>query len=178
MFADIEGVEPTLVIVSRGGSVTYAGPATGFLASLAAKQLSAAGQAGSMASTKPAPRQPTPAAVTPASSAPAPVSRISTPTAIARTASQPPAVQEPITAENDPDILNPDHFQAARLLEAAKQFIKMGRYTTYKRGIDMCREILQDYDHTPYADQARKQLQLVPERYRTIYKVTNEEMGL
>lgn len=185
MFADIEGIEPTLLVVSRGGAVTYAGPATGFLASLAAKQLSAAGPGGLMAL---AARQSTTAAVAPASSAPAvssPVSRISPPPAIARVASRPaptptpaPAPQEPITAENDPDIMDPDHFQAARLLEGAKQFIKMGRYTTYKRGIDMCRDILRDYGDTPYADQARKQLQLVPERYRTIYKVTNEEMGL
>ena len=68
--------------------------------------------------------------------------------------------------------------QAEKVLEYARGFLKTGRFTGYKKGIDMCRDVLRDYPDTKYANQARDLLKTVPERYRKRYNVTDEEMGL
>jgi len=49
---------------------------------------------------------------------------------------------------------------------------------SYKRGVDMCREVLRDYPNTIYADQARQELRKVPENKRATYNITDAELGL
>lgn len=56
--------------------------------------------------------------------------------------------------------------QAEKLLENAKAFVKMGRYTSYKKGIDLCRNVIDGYPNTKYEQQAKSLLETVPERYR------------
>ena len=68
--------------------------------------------------------------------------------------------------------------QAEKEIEYARGFLKTGRFTGYKKGIDLCRDVLRDYPDTKYADQARDLLKTVPERYQKRYNVTDEEMGL
>ena len=48
---------------------------------------------------------------------------------------------------------------------------------SYKRGVEMCREIIRDYPNTKYAEEARHLLRQVPERQRTLYKITDAELG-
>ncbi len=52
------------------------------------------------------------------------------------------------------------------------------RVQSYKRGVDMCREIMRDYPGTIYAEEARMLLRQVPENRRSTYNITNEELGL
>ena len=73
-----------------------------------------------------------------------------------------------------------DQVQAHRLFEMALAQRKMARLpgVTYKLMIDYCREIIQRYPNTPEAPKARRMLREVPEQYRKIYNITDEEMGL
>ena len=70
---------------------------------------------------------------------------------------------------------------AEKKIQAIRDFfIKAPRTQalTYKNGIDMCREVMQDYPGTQYADEARQLLRQVPEHKRATYNITNEELGL
>jgi hypothetical protein len=69
-------------------------------------------------------------------------------------------------------------YQAGKDLSYAKQYIDMGKYTTYKKGVDMCRNIMRKYPDTKYAEEARKLLRKVPERHKERYNITDEETGL
>ena len=73
-----------------------------------------------------------------------------------------------------------DQVQAQRLFEMALAQRKMARLpgVTYKLMVDYCREIIQRYPNSPEAPKARRMLSEVPERYREIYNITDEEMGL
>ena len=77
------------------------------------------------------------------------------------------------------DEFNP---QAETLLEHARAFFKISNRMiaarSYSRPIEMCRQIIQDYPDTKYADEARLLLRQVPERYHKRYKMTDEELGL
>ena len=77
------------------------------------------------------------------------------------------------------DEFNP---QAETLLEHARGFFKISNTMiasrSYRRPIDMCRRIIQDYPDTKYADEARLLMRQVPERYHRRYKITDEELGL
>ncbi len=74
-----------------------------------------------------------------------------------------------------------EEYRAQKLIETAKGFMKsgytMGQFTGYRRGIDMCREVLQKWPNSKYADQARQLLNKIPERYHKRYKITPEELG-
>jgi len=73
-----------------------------------------------------------------------------------------------------------DQVQAQRLFEMALAQRKMARLpgVTYKLMVDYCREIIQKYPNSPEAPKTRRMLREVPERYREIYNITDEEMGL
>lgn len=73
-----------------------------------------------------------------------------------------------------------DQVQAQRLFEMALAQRKMARLpgVTYKLMVDYCREIIQRYPNSPEAPKAQRMLREVPERYREIYNITDEEMGL
>ena len=47
-----------------------------------------------------------------------------------------------------------------------------------KLNVDYCREIIEKYPDSSYAPRARRMLRDIPRRYRKLYKITDEEMGL
>ena len=74
-----------------------------------------------------------------------------------------------------------EDFQAQKLLTYAQGlFIPAGRqkFLTSKMGVDLCRQIINEYPNTTYADEARKLLRTVPPNEQKRYNITNEEMGL
>ena len=71
--------------------------------------------------------------------------------------------------------------QAEKLFEMVMFHRKSGRLPTgmgYKKMVDYCREIIEKYPGTEYAFKARRALRDIPERYRRIYNLTDEELGL
>lgn len=156
----VDAEKPILVITRKDNTVKYAGPATGFLAAMVVENLmDTPGEVSSvnlaelqrqMKNMKP-PNQLTPQTIP----------------------DTPNPGQQP-----EEDELTPESFQAQKDLSAAKDFISLGRFTTYKQGIELCRKVIRTYPNTKYADQGRQLLRKIPERYRERYNVTNEEMGL
>ena len=157
----VDAEKPILIITRKDNTIKYAGPATGFLAAMVVENLTSTSKSRpsvnltelqkQMKNVK-LPNQPTPQTV--------------------------PNAPNPGQQPEGDDELTSDSFQAQKLLSAANDFIEMGRFTTYKQGIDLCRQVIQSYPNTQYADQGRELLRKVPERYRKRYNVTNEEMGL
>ncbi len=98
----------------------------------------------------PAVAQPAPAV--PEKKAPAPASK--------------PAVKKELTAQ--------DRYDAERLLSLAELQINSSRKIrgkSPKKGVDACKEILEKYPGTEYADKAREHLQDVPKRLWDKYKI-------
>ncbi len=73
-----------------------------------------------------------------------------------------------------------DEVQVERLFEMALMQRKMGRLPgmSFKQMVDYCREIIARYPDSSYAPKARAMLREIPQRYRRMYKITEEEMGL
>jgi len=71
-------------------------------------------------------------------------------------------------------------YQAGKELEYAETFINLAkkRAQTYKKGVDLCRVIIQKYPGTKYEDAARSLLREVPEHKRKTYRITDEELRL
>ena len=139
----------TLVIADSTGSVRYAGPAEGFLAPLLIHNLA------------------------PRSQAPAKRKTLYVKPIKKETAQAGKTKTKKIPEEDE--YFDP---QAEKLLENAKGFIKIGRFTTYKKGINMCRQVINDYPNTKYEQQAREILRRVPEHQRKKYRITDEDLGL
>ncbi len=70
-----------------------------------------------------------------------------------------------------------DDIQAQRLIERAKMDLNRKGFTTYKKGIEACREVLQKYPNSKQALEAREMLRDLPERIKKRYNVTDEELG-
>ncbi|MHC4482809.1 MAG: hypothetical protein ACYSW4_04605 [Planctomycetota bacterium] len=90
---------------------------------------------------------------------------------------------EPVRPEPTPQFKElplEDKVQAEKLFELALFHRKQGRLPgmSYKKMVDYCREIIQRWPESVYAFKARRMLRDIPERYRKLYKITNEEMGL
>jgi len=70
--------------------------------------------------------------------------------------------------------------EAERLYNMALTQYRIGRRTgmTFKKMVDYCREILERYPNSPEAAKAKVLMRNMPERYRQLYNVTNEELGL
>jgi hypothetical protein len=170
--------KPVLAIIDRTGTVRYAGPAAGFLAPMVADNLlSSAAMPSSKTYT--APPQAAEqigkqiAAIVGGQSSPQMLDP--TPEGIEYTSPQPqlqPPQDSKITVED---------FQAQKLLTYAQGlFIPAGRkkFITSKMGVDLCRQIINEYPNTTYSDEARKLLRTVPPNEQKRYNITNEEMGL
>ena len=73
-----------------------------------------------------------------------------------------------------------DKVQAERLYNMAMFESKVAKkpMMTYKRMVDYCRQIINDYPRTFFAPKARELLREMPERYRKQYNVTDEGLGL
>lgn len=154
-FADmkVDIKKPTLVIADKGGVIKYAGPAAGFLAPLVAEQV--------------------------AGNPSKPVVSVGNMLTEVRTARLTPKATQPSRlVQDDTEKLMVD-VQAGKLLENAKMLIKSGsKLGSPRRGVEMCRRIIKEYPNTTYADEARKLLRGLNQRFQDRYKVTDEEMGL
>ena len=160
-FADLDTNKGSLVIIADSeGLVRYAGPADGFLAPLILNDLAPGSAPPATKST----------AAKPSSPEPKKPSVVETLPAVEPTAAAPKK-----TISQDDDYFDP---QAEKLLEHGRGLVKIGRLTSYKKGIDLCRQVINDYPNTKYEQQAREILKSVPERHHKRYNITNEELGL
>jgi len=73
-----------------------------------------------------------------------------------------------------------DEMQAQKLYEWALTQRKMGRLPAmgYKKMVDACREIIARWPDSVYAFKAKRMLADIPERYRSLYHITEEEIDL
>lgn len=73
-----------------------------------------------------------------------------------------------------------EQLQADKLLQAIKLQYSLARKSpvTYKKMVDFCRELFAKFPNSQQAEEARELLRRMPKRYRNLYKVTNEELGL
>ena len=75
-----------------------------------------------------------------------------------------------------------DRVQAEKLFNLAIQERKMGRLPVIKLGYRKmaghCREIIRRWPDSVYAFKAKRMLADIPERYRKMYNITNEEIDL
>ena len=165
-FADMEinPKKPMLAICSADGTVTYAGPAAGFLTPMVLEGLTGL-DAAEMAEMSGQMEN----AMNKAFEQVAETMNHQMPNMDGQMQVQP--------AGQD-DELTPESYQAQKMLANAENFINLGKFTTYKKGIDMARNVISQFPDTSYADEARQLMRKVPERYRKRYNVTNEEMGL
>ena len=87
------------------------------------------------------------------------------------------------TRPSGPEISEEDivaSVEAERLYNMALTQYRIGRKTgmTFKKMVDYCREIFERYPNSPEAAKAKVLMRNMPERYRQLYNVTNEELGL
>lgn len=173
MFAatKIDTEKPIMAIVSKNGTLIYTGPAAGFLAPMIVQSLTPATLADKQAYQNPTPqnRQPQVTRKEPTTPPETPTQPNSPAPTTTRTATPP---------TTDSYMQVGQEYQAGKDLSYAKQYIDMGKYTTYKKGVDMCRNIMRKYPDTKYAEEARKLLRKVPERHKERYNITDEETGL
>jgi len=165
--AEFQGLEinqPTLAIVGPDGSVCYAGQSSGFLPRIVLSH--------ALSKIKPTPkakkrhRQDSGA------------EDIGPSNTVEATYGKPKDIksdtQTTQTAVGREEEFNP---HAEELYNTAVGFKKGGRFTSRKM-VDLCREILRQYPDTHYAEKARELLRELPDRYKKMYKITDEELGL
>jgi hypothetical protein len=188
-FSSIPPGRPVLMMADTTGTIRYAGPATGFIAPMLLAGIASGnvvGPGGTEEKTESviAPLAPTDSnslAATDSNSLPADSNSL--PRA---TQKQKPAVQVPVRQTGQPqtqykELSEEDKIQAERLVTYAEDlFMKTGakHVTTYKRGIELCRQVMKDYPGSEYADKARQLLRKVPENQRSLYEITDQELGL
>lgn len=96
----------------------------------------------------------------------------------------PPAEQPVKAAVKKPAPPDEEYFDphAEKLIENARAFIKISNVMvqgrSYKKPIDICRQIIKNYPNTKYENQARILMRNVPKRYRKRYRITDEELGI
>lgn len=73
-----------------------------------------------------------------------------------------------------------EEIEAQRLWEWVRNQRKMGRLPImgYKQMVDTCREIIRRWPESEYAFYAKRALAELPERYRKMYNITDEEIDL
>jgi len=92
-----------------------------------------------------------------------------------RTTSLP--TRPPQTAPDDDDMVS--SIEAERLYNMALTQYKIGRkIMTFKKMVDYCRELFERFPDSPEAAKARVLMRNMPERYRELYNVTDEELGV
>ena len=165
-FQNIEINAPALAIVNKDATIKYAGPAAGFLAPMVLERSCGITLTDTEKSQQPA------------DSNSMPEMSINIEEALKQLESNPELLAK-ITS--DDDMLTPEQFQAEKLLNYAEGLFgpaaKKGAIT-YKQTVELCRQIMNQYPNTPYAEKARQLLRQIPEPQRKRYKITNEELGL
>jgi hypothetical protein len=178
---------PVLMMADTTGTIRYAGPATGFIAPMLLAGIVSGNVAGSGGTEEKTESVVTP--LTPAdSNSLAAVDSNSLPAdsnSLPR-AAQAPAVQKPVQKAGQPqtqykELSEEDKIQAEKLVTYAEDlFMKAAgkRVITYKRGIELCRQVMKEYPGSEYANKARQLLRQVPENQRSKYNITDQELGL
>jgi len=88
-----------------------------------------------------------------------------------------PTTPPPQTVPDDDDIVS--SVEAERLYNMALTQYKIGRkLMTFKKMVDYCRELFDKYPNSPEAAKARVLMRNMPERYRELYNVTEQELGV
>lgn len=87
---------------------------------------------------------------------------------------------EPVTKPKFKQLSIEEEVEAQRLWEWALNQRKMARLPGmgYKKMVDTCREIIQRWPGSEYAFYAKRALADLPERYKKMYKITDEETDL
>jgi len=93
---------------------------------------------------------------------------------------QPGAQPQPPRPQPDEIEQLQQNLQAQKLYQMAETEFKIARkpLMSYKRCVNYCREIIQKWPDSAEAAKARVLLRRVPERYRSQYNITDEEMGI
>jgi hypothetical protein len=83
----------------------------------------------------------------------------------------------PQTVPDDDDMVS--SIEAERLYNMALTQYKIGRkILSFKKMVDYCRELFERFPDSPEAAKARVLMRNMPERYRELYNVTDEELGV
>lgn len=163
--------KPLLVLTDKTGAIKYAGPATGFIAPMVfGKIMDIKPGAPAIAAVDPN----APAAPADSNSLPAPKKKPAVKPAVPQTESAQPAAPAKELAEEDA-------IQAEKLTVYTEDlFMQMGKksFMTYKRGVELCRQIMRDYPNTEYSERAKLLLRQMPDSEKTKYNVTDEEIGI
>lgn len=193
--SQMQGLEPFMVIADSGGQVRYAGVAGGFMPAFILTHLTDVPI--DLDELKPATDTPGDTNMSDyefgfdmdrmphdsrpidpnAPRHPADPNQVADP-------NQPAAAHQTIAPEPEQEFAQlPEHqrLEAERQVAYIRDFFMRAPRTggmTYKRGVDMCREVIDNYPGTEYAHQARQLLRQVPERHRRRYHITDEELGL
>lgn len=180
--------EPVLVITCPGGSVCYAGPVTGFLPLLLLRHFGTTGQMPAATESSAGIEEPAETGELPASqeitTPDKPGSEtpadINSPALGRRVETAPPkptasAVSPPATSDEQLYPQAEDWYQMALFHKKSAAKLPL---LSYKKLVDYCRMILENYPQSPQAQKARQLLRELPEEYRKKYNVTNQEMGL
>jgi hypothetical protein len=199
-FNSIPLSNPVLVMADTTGTIRYAGPATSFIAPMLLEGIASGKAAGTgvMEEKTEIAAEPVVSAVTPADSNALTVmdsnsliaDSNSVPKAVQAPAVQKPvqkpAIQQPAQQAGQPqnhykELSEEDTIQAEKLVTYAEDlFMKAaGKHViTYKRGVDLCRQVMKDYAGSEYAERARQLLRKVPENQRERLGITDQELGL
>ncbi|MFH1613750.1 MAG: hypothetical protein ABIG61_01520 [Planctomycetota bacterium] len=156
-FKNLAITQPTLAIIAPDGKICYAGQASGFLPRMVLSQ--------AVSEISPS-REPS-------VSEPVLPEETNSTRQQEKTTRSPEA--QPTAAEESDEQFNP---HAEQLYQTAVGLKKAGVYINYRKMVDLCRTILREYPDSPYAEKARQLLREMPPRYRQMYNITDEELGI
>jgi len=180
-FGRIDAASPVMLIIDKEGQIRYAGPAAGFVPAFLLTHLT--GVPIDLAALQAEPSEiPAMQMTTPD----APGAPMMAPPMMPGMPGMPPMEGEPMqeaapTEKKYKELPPEKQVEAEKKLSYVRDLFIRGsrmRIQSYKRGVDMCREIMRDYPGTQYAEEARMLLRQVPENRRSTYNITNEELGL
>lgn len=191
-FVRLDAKKPFMAIIDKEGQVKYAGPAGGFAPAFVLTHLT--GAAIDLQAYQTAHPATAPMGMPPGMSElmlfdpmmPPPVMPQSiTPADPNRPLPVDPNQPRPLTGvkpEKKPrELPFEQQITAEQKMNVARELYKplaQKRGLTPKKLVDTCREVIRDYPGTRYADEALEMLRTLPERDRTTYHITNEELGL
>ena len=162
-FLSLRIEDPTVVIIGPEGAIYYAGSPMGFLPKMV---LASTFAMGGIESAEP----------TANGSDVTSNDQGQTETAVAvEQIPEPEQVAEKQVKENKPEELNP---RADSLYQMAQFHQRAGKFIGYKKMIEYCRQLFEEYPDSSQAQKAQRLIQKMPERYREQFNVTDEEMGL
>jgi hypothetical protein len=156
---------PTMALVGKDGTIVYMGSPTGFLPKMLMARVT----------DNYKPKLFVPVAKDPNSRR----ARLNDPNAVRRRAADPNLPKAKVRTPAEEDAFRAaSEIQAETIYNNAKAFMKSPTPLTAGRGVQLCREILEQYPDTSFAPKARELLRALPDDLKTKYSVTNAEMGI